>query len=59
MTDEQKIKSLEFTLESKKLLITEKDMEIIRLKKESDDKDKIIDGYQRFIRDNLSGCCRQ
>ena len=28
-------------------------MEISRLKKAVDDKDRIIDGYQRFIRDNL------
>ena len=61
MTDEQRIKSLEFTLESKKLLISEKDMEIVRLRKEISDKDKVIKGYARFIRDNLDivnrDCC--
>ena len=53
MTNEEQIKSLKFQLESSKLRHTEKDMEISRLKKAVEDKDRIIDGYQRFIRDNL------
>ena len=53
MTEEEQIKSLRFQLESSKLRHTEKDMEIVRLKEAVGDKDKIIDGYQRFIRDNL------
>ena len=53
MTEEQQVESLKFALETKKLLIVEKDMEIVRLKEQIADKDKIIDGYQMFIRDNL------
>jgi hypothetical protein len=53
MTEEQQIESLRFALESSKLRHTEKDMEIIRLKEEIDDQDKIIKGYAQFIRDNL------
>jgi len=53
MTEEEQIKSLRFQLESSKLRHTEKDMEIVRLKEAVSDKDKIIDGYQMFIRDNL------
>ena len=58
MTEEQQLESLKFALETKKLLVVEKDMEIIRLKKQITDKDKIIDGYQRFIRDNLQNAIR-
>lgn len=47
------LESLKFALESKKLQITEKDMEISRLKKDNDDKDRIIKGYAQFIRDHL------
>tara|TARA_R110002020_G_scaffold118950_2_gene271703 strand:- start:716 stop:898 length:183 start_codon:yes stop_codon:yes gene_type:complete len=53
MTQEQVIESLRFSLETKKLRMTELEMENSRMKKESGDKDKIIEGYQRFIRDNL------
>ena len=59
MTEEQRIKSLEIALETKKLLISEKDMENQRLKKEIHDKEKIINGYQRFIRDNLDNLPRK
>tara|TARA_R110002012_G_C11640051_1_gene610542 strand:+ start:1265 stop:1444 length:180 start_codon:yes stop_codon:yes gene_type:complete len=53
MTEEQQLESLRFSLESSKLRHTEKDMEIMRLKKQVKDTEKIINGYQRFIRDNL------
>jgi hypothetical protein len=53
MTEEQQLESLRFALESSKLRHTEKDMEILRLKKQVKDTEKIINGYQRFIRDNL------
>ena len=53
MTEEQQLESLRFALESSKLRHTEKDMEILRLKKQVADTEKIINGYQRFIRDNL------
>ena len=53
MTEEQQLESLIFALESSKLRHTEKDMEILRLKKQVKDTEKIINGYQRFIRDNL------
>lgn len=58
MTEEQQIESLKFALETKKLLVVEKDMEIVRLKEQLADKDKIIDGYQMFIRDNLQNAIR-
>ena len=58
MTEEQQLESLKFALETKKLLVVEKDMEIVRLKEQITDKDKIIDGYQRFIRDNLHNAIR-
>lgn len=58
MTEEQQLESLKFALETKKLLVVEKDMEIVRLKEQITDKDKIIDGYQRFIRDNLQNAIR-
>ena len=53
MTEEQQIESLRFALESSKLRHTEKDMEIVRLKEQVAGNEKIIEGYQRFIRDNL------
>ena len=53
MTEEQQLESLRFALESSKLRHTEKDMEIVRLKEQVADNEKIIEGYQRFIRDNL------
>lgn len=58
MTEEQQVESLKFALETKKLLVVEKDMEIVRLKEQIADKDKIIDGYQMFIRDNLQNAIR-
>ena len=58
MTEEQQVESLKFALETKKLLVVEKDMEIVRLKEQLADKDKIIDGYQMFIRDNLQNAIR-
>ena len=58
MTEEQQLESLKFALETKKLLVVEKDMEIVRLKEQITDKDRIIDGYQRFIRDNLQNAIR-
>jgi hypothetical protein len=53
MTEEQQLESLRFALESSKLRHTEKDMEIVRLKEQVAGNEKIIEGYQRFIRDNL------
>jgi len=53
MTEEQQLESLRFALESSKLRHTEKDMEIIRLKEQVAGNERIIEGYQRFIRDNL------
>ena len=53
MTDEQQLESLRFALESSKLRHTEKDMEIVRLKEQVAGNERIIEGYQRFIRDNL------
>ena len=53
MTEEQQLESLRFALESSKLRHTEKDMEIVRLKEQVAGNEKIIVGYQRFIRDNL------
>ena len=58
MTEDQQLESLKFALETKKLLVVEKDMEIVRLKEQITDKDRIIDGYQRFIRDNLQNAIR-
>ena len=53
MTEEQQLESLRFALESSKLRHTEKDMEIVRLKEQVAGNEKIIEGYQMFIRDNL------
>ena len=53
MTEEQQLESLRFALESSKLRHTEKDMEIVRLKEQVAGNEKIIEGYQRFKRDNL------
>lgn len=59
MTEEQQIESLRFSLESKKLQLTEKEMKIVRLNEIISDKDKIIEGYQMFIRDNLQNTIRR
>tara|TARA_R100000808_G_C2152027_1_gene161306 strand:+ start:519 stop:710 length:192 start_codon:yes stop_codon:yes gene_type:complete len=59
MTEEQQIESLRFSLESKKLQLTEKEMKIVRLNEIISDKNKIIEGYQMFIRDNLQNIIRR
>lgn len=59
MTEEQQIESLRFSLESKKLQLTEKEMKIVRLNEIISDKNKIIEGYQMFIRDNLQNTIRR
>jgi hypothetical protein len=59
MTEEQQLESLRFALESSKLRHTEKDMEIVRLKEQVAGNERIIEGYQRFIRDNLKNAIKR
>lgn len=53
MTEEQKIESLKFNLETKKQKIAKLEIEIVDLKRKIDGDQRIIRGYSRFIRDNL------